>query len=577
VLGRLMIVHEKLSQAQSNGVQPSFNRTLSAPSTPTHGLPFRKKINNQSQHLNLAQHIIINQKDSLEKRMAHSPKFAKFKKKRMTNDPPIRICNSGSNTPRSVSPTDIVSAEEKKRREAKLIEALALTAPKQPQKPNSKAKGDVDKAKRNIHDKNKPKDESETSARQRPIQPKRNKVAEKTDKPADSAALLNLHTVKIKEEPMDTSDDTDVVVVHEEVPPPPPPIPQPITVPNTPITEVVMEDSTPIIIKAEGIKPSVQTSLAHKVQPIVEAKSLHNDTNNNDSIKTSKDVPKPKSSGPIKPPRNYRNDRSSCAKDSCYNSDSDDSDVDEIKKKKRFSRLRNKSVSPGYQPSRLKRSSRSRSPHRSASRLRSRSRSPHSRSSSVSSRHGSSHKSSRSNRPTEDEEDVKEVLSDLSNPVPYDIEHERKLKFLCGNAKKDKDIERRNIYAGGITREMTKQDLIKRFQRFGMIEKITMHFREKGDSYAFIIFEEPEDAMRAIEEGNDDPKYKHLELCFGGRRRFVGGSYVDFDGNNSYLEEAELAPSQTRGEPVDDDFDNLLRMAMKQTKKKQTVDPPEWT
>ena len=29
-------------------------------------------------------------------------------------------------------------------------------------------------------------------------------------------------------------------------------------------------------------------------------------------------------------------------------------------------------------------------------------------------------------------------------------------------------------------------------------------------------------------EGNDDPTYPRLELCFGGRRKFVGGSYVDF-------------------------------------------------
>ena len=32
----------------------------------------------------------------------------------------------------------------------------------------------------------------------------------------------------------------------------------------------------------------------------------------------------------------------------------------------------------------------------------------------------------------------------------------------------------------------------------------------------------------SILEGNDDPKYPNLELCFGGRRKFVGGSYVDF-------------------------------------------------
>ena len=35
----------------------------------------------------------------------------------------------------------------------------------------------------------------------------------------------------------------------------------------------------------------------------------------------------------------------------------------------------------------------------------------------------------------------------------------------------------------------------------------------------------------SILEGNDDPKYPKLELCFGGRRKFVGGSYVDFGKN----------------------------------------------
>ena len=29
-------------------------------------------------------------------------------------------------------------------------------------------------------------------------------------------------------------------------------------------------------------------------------------------------------------------------------------------------------------------------------------------------------------------------------------------------------------------------------------------------------------------DGNKDPHYEPLDLCFGGRRKFVGGSYVDF-------------------------------------------------
>lgn len=31
-----------------------------------------------------------------------------------------------------------------------------------------------------------------------------------------------------------------------------------------------------------------------------------------------------------------------------------------------------------------------------------------------------------------------------------------------------------------------------------------------------------------ILEGNNDPNYDPLDICFGGRRKFVGGSYVDF-------------------------------------------------
>ena len=31
-----------------------------------------------------------------------------------------------------------------------------------------------------------------------------------------------------------------------------------------------------------------------------------------------------------------------------------------------------------------------------------------------------------------------------------------------------------------------------------------------------------------ISEGNNDSNYDPLDICFGGRRKFVGGSYVDF-------------------------------------------------
>ena len=81
-------------------------------------------------------------------RMADSPKFAKFKKKRLNNEPPLRRCVSGSTTPKTTSPSDLVTPEEKKRREAKLIEALALTFPSNKKSGN---KGNVEKTKKKLN------------------------------------------------------------------------------------------------------------------------------------------------------------------------------------------------------------------------------------------------------------------------------------------------------------------------------------------------------------------------------------------------------------------------------------------
>jgi len=187
-----------------------------------------------------------------------------------------------------------------------------------------------------------------------------------------------------------------------------------------------------------------------------------------------------------------------------------------------------------------------------------------------------SYHSDRSNISDSENMDISNKLIELSNPVPYDIEHERKLRFMTGYASKSIG-ERRNIYAGGITEDTTKSDLADRFRRFGRITKITLHFRDKGDNYAFIVFEEPDHAMRAIEEGNDDPSFPHLDLCFGGRRKFVGGSYVDFDGNNRYLEESDKGAVNNRGEAPEDDFDKLLKMALTETKKVKREKEPEWT
>eukprot|EP00795_Rhopilema_esculentum_P012456 gene12456-3125_t len=160
-------------------------------------------------------------------------------------------------------------------------------------------------------------------------------------------------------------------------------------------------------------------------------------------------------------------------------------------------------------------------------------------------------------------EDVHERLATLAAPVPYDIEQERKIGFLV-HERRSSGHERRNVYAGGIKENMTRSDLIRRFEVFGPIERVTLHFREEGDNYAFIVFEDSKDAVRAVEEGNNDPNYTSLDLCFGGRRKFVGGSYVDFDANISYLEENDLSCTRPAAPASDLEFDALLKMAKRQ-------------
>eukprot|EP00088_Acartia_fossae_P012677 TRINITY_DN16556_c0_g1_i10.p1 TRINITY_DN16556_c0_g1~~TRINITY_DN16556_c0_g1_i10.p1 ORF type:complete len:1036 (+),score=233.71 TRINITY_DN16556_c0_g1_i10:67-3174(+) len=117
--------------------------------------------------------------------------------------------------------------------------------------------------------------------------------------------------------------------------------------------------------------------------------------------------------------------------------------------------------------------------------------------------------------------------------------------------------ERRIVYVGKIEEGTLKSDLRSRFETFGPILDISLHFRERGENYGFLTFEHMEDAKRAIEHGNDRPKeaggntnYPRYELCFGGRRNFCREDYCDLD-------DVEDAPS---GGHVG--FDELLRKAI---------------
>lgn len=89
--------------------------------------------------------------------------------------------------------------------------------------------------------------------------------------------------------------------------------------------------------------------------------------------------------------------------------------------------------------------------------------------------------------------------------------------------------ERRVVYVGKISTSTTKEDLRRRFSKFGPIKSISLHFRSHGDNYGFVTFTNKLDAYAAIEHANDDPYEIKFDLSFGGRRLFCKTNYSDLD------------------------------------------------
>lgn len=120
--------------------------------------------------------------------------------------------------------------------------------------------------------------------------------------------------------------------------------------------------------------------------------------------------------------------------------------------------------------------------------------------------------------------------------------------------------ERRVVYVGNIPEGTTRFDLRQRFGRFGAIEEVSVHFRDRGDNYGFVTFVSTQDAYEAVEHGNDNPSQPRFELCFGGRRQFCRTKWADLDSEN------QIAYNKGHFGPVkrhvdDGDFDSLLRAA----------------
>ncbi|XP_076039627.1 uncharacterized protein LOC143024626 isoform X2 [Oratosquilla oratoria] len=89
--------------------------------------------------------------------------------------------------------------------------------------------------------------------------------------------------------------------------------------------------------------------------------------------------------------------------------------------------------------------------------------------------------------------------------------------------------ERRVVYIGRISEGTTKLDLRSRFEKYGPIVDISVHFREHGDNYGFVTYKNRDSAYEAVEHGNDDKSLPHYDLCFGGRRAFCKVQYSDLD------------------------------------------------
>jgi len=140
----------------------------------------------------------------------------------------------------------------------------------------------------------------------------------------------------------------------------------------------------------------------------------------------------------------------------------------------------------------------------------------------------------------------------LEDGAVYDREKEKKeQERRHRQQERQRQVEeRRVVYVGRIQEGTLKADLRSRFQVFGPIVDISVHFRDHGDNYGFVTFQYKVDAYAAVEHGNDDPSLPQLDLCFGGRRAFCKEKYFDLD---------DVEDGGLKGDRVD--FDQLLAAA----------------
>ncbi|XP_047111412.1 formin-J-like isoform X4 [Schistocerca piceifrons] len=218
------------------------------------------------------------------------------------------------------------------------------------------------------------------------------------------------------------------------------------------------------------------------------------------------------------------------------------------------------SRSSSYSPSRKQRRQRNRSCHRRRSRSRRRTSKRRHSSASRSCSRSSSSRSSRGG-------------SSSRSRSPFRGPRCRNISQISDREKQRQVEERRVIYVGRIDEGTSKAQLRKRFEVFGPIIDISVHFREHGDNYGFVTYMYKKDAYEAVEHGNDDPHLPQYDLCFGGRRAFCKTRYADLDGLATSNDSVGQFPA--RGPNVksrqEDSFDLLLREAQATIRKRSKV------
>lgn len=103
--------------------------------------------------------------------------------------------------------------------------------------------------------------------------------------------------------------------------------------------------------------------------------------------------------------------------------------------------------------------------------------------------------------------------------------------------KQTSSPERKIVYVGRLESTLKREDLRRKFIKFGRIKQVTIHYKESGAKYGFVTFEKPQDAYKAIDTSSKDPTLSDYDVSFGGRRAFCRTEYADLDGDLSQDQE----------------------------------------